>query len=415
MNWIDKHKPIHNEDLLLSKENYNKINNWFINFKKKQTKTNCLFLYGVSGSGKTICAHTFLKNYNYNIVEFNSSDITKKTVFVKTLNDILYKKNIINMFNKEQKETAIIMDEIEGINMNEKYIFNELTNFIFPKNKLYRYLTHTPFILISNKLDKKQKNIISKSLFIELNSPSFIQLETLSIKILDKENKQYTKKDIKNLIDISSYDIRQLIINLEYYKNIENDKYKELNFNNKKNIEINDYDYVDILYNSYKRSNNYIIENKNILYMIFYENFVNFINNRKENHNKYRLIIEIYKNFSDSDLFDNNIYKTHLWDLIEYNYYYKIITNSFIINSSNSISSFKTELKYSSLLNKYSLEYINIKLISKIIKHMYNYTRSLTIHDVMILLNIYYHEKNHELFHYYNITSIDIKKTLKFI
>ena len=103
-----KYRPNHIEELLLSQENYNKINNWFIDFKNKKNKTNCLFLYGSSGSGKTICAHTFLKKYNYNILEFNACDISKKNIFIKKLNNLLCKKNIVNMFNKKNKETAII-------------------------------------------------------------------------------------------------------------------------------------------------------------------------------------------------------------------------------------------------------------------------------------------------------------------
>lgn len=414
MSWVIKHSPKNPEDLLLSQDNYNKIHNWLTDFKEKKTKTNCLFLYGGTGSGKTACAHTFLKKFNYNIVEFNSSDITKKTIFSNKLNDILYKKNIINMFNKEHQETAIIMDEIDGINLNEKYVFNELINSIFPKQK-HRYLTHNPFILISSSLDKKQKNIIAKSLFIELKHPSFLQLENLSMLILDKEKKNYTKGEIKQIIDISVYDIRQVIINLEYYKNIDININK-IKYDNKKNIEIDDYKYINTLYSRYTRPNNYIIENKNILYMIFYENFVNFIISRKEDKNKYRLILKIYKHFSDSDIYDKCIYKKHMWDLIDYNYYYKLITNSFCINNSISINNLDIELKYSSLLNKYSLEFINIKLISNIIKNCYNYTKSLYIQDVLILLNIYYEEDtNDSLFRYYRITKTDIKKTLKFI
>lgn len=412
MSWIVKHKPIKNEELLLSQENFNKINNWFIEFKEKKNKTNCLFLYGGSGTGKTICAHTFLKNYNYNIIEFNSSDITKKNIFTNTLNDVLHKKNILNMFKKNHKETAIIMDEIDCINLNDKYIFNELINFIFPK-KLYRYIKYTPFIIISNKIDKKQKNIIEKSLFIELKLTSSEKLLSLSLKILKKENVEYSDKEIYKLINISNNDIRQLIINLEYYKNKkETNQINELNILNKKNIEIEEYSYIKYIFNNYNKKNNFIIENKNIQNMIFYENFINFILKNKQN--KKELILNIYKNFSDSDIFDIFIYKNHYWDLLNYNSYYKLFVNSYILNSSKTINSLDIELNYSSLLNKGSLEFINLKLISIFFKNIFNHTKSLHIHDIIILLKYIYDNDIH-LLNKYDITKKDIKKTLKFI
>ena len=64
MTWLDTYSPKNIEDLLISKENYNKIHNWLENFKKNG-EINCLYLYGPIGCGKTSIAHLFLKNFKY--------------------------------------------------------------------------------------------------------------------------------------------------------------------------------------------------------------------------------------------------------------------------------------------------------------------------------------------------------------
>ena len=413
MSWIDKYKPKQKEELLLTPKNFNKINNWINDFKNKKTDTNCLFLYGPSGSGKTICAHTFLKNNNYKIIEFNSSEMKKKNSFIENLNDILNKKNIMNMFNKDKQEIAIIMDEIEGINIGEKTIFKELLTFIFPKNKSARYLKYNPFILISNKLDKKQKNLISKCIFIDFEYPSFELLKNLSIIILDKEKISYDKKDLKKIIQISNNDIRQVIINLEYHY-IKNDN-KNVS-SNKKDLEINDYKFIEHTLSNYISFNNsFILENKNLLFMIFYENFVNYII-LKLKEKKYESILNIYKNYSDSDILDYNIYKKQCWNLIEYNYIYKITINSFIINCKiKNKCKHKINLNYSTFLNKNSLEYINLKLINYIQENLFKHSKSLSIQEITKILNIFFEKKDGLFFKHYKINLNDIKKIQKFL
>ena len=107
MSWLGKYTPQTPEDLLITKENYNKIYKWLDDFKNKKG-ANCLYLYGPMGCGKTIIAHTFLNYFGYDIIEKNISNIKKKTDFNNNINDILQKKNILNKFNKKKKEIGII-------------------------------------------------------------------------------------------------------------------------------------------------------------------------------------------------------------------------------------------------------------------------------------------------------------------
>ena len=77
MTWLDKYRPKTTKDILLSKENYNKIHERLDNFKNKKGH-NCLYLYGPLGCGKTTIAHLFMQYFNYDIIEKNLSNITKK-------------------------------------------------------------------------------------------------------------------------------------------------------------------------------------------------------------------------------------------------------------------------------------------------------------------------------------------------
>ena len=63
---------------------------------------------------------------------------------------------------------GIIFDEIDGVSSGEKSGISEISNIIFEKgvNK------NTPFICISNTLNKKIESIKKKSIYVKINKPS---------------------------------------------------------------------------------------------------------------------------------------------------------------------------------------------------------------------------------------------------
>jgi len=386
MNWLDKYKPKIPEDLLISKINYDQIFEWLNNFKNNKSGHNCLYLYGPLGCGKTIIAHTFLNYFKYEIKEKNLSNLTKKKDFNQDINDILHKKNILNMFNKNTKEISIILDEIEGLTNKEVYMFNDLLSIIFSKKK-YRYLKYNPFIIISDSLNKKMKPYKSKCLFIEIKMPDFESIENYCKKILENENIVFDKKLVQNIIEKSKFDIRQVIINLEQ-------SFTELNGNNKmitsyKNVELNDYKYIENHFKKYSGYENYSCNiNKNFAYMLFYENFIEYILKNKIS-NKLETIISIYKNFSDSDNLDYLLYKYMKWELIDYNNTYKISRNSYLINNNKQTDTNKNiDLKYSLLLNKNSLEFINLKTINLYLPKIFKNSMSINIYNLGYYLKL---------------------------
>ena len=163
---------------------------------------------------------------------------------------------------------------------------------------------------------------------------------------------------------------------MEYlFKNNNNYTYdsilKLLNNYDTKNVENTIFDSVNIIFNNYHKDVNYIFNHNRILVGYYiYENFVNYIvNNRNEPHKrKINDIIQIYKQFSESDIIDKHIYINQHYELcsdlsdINYCTYYKCNIPSFIINNMKKFSYNKiNRLNYSTLINKISMEHLNSK------------------------------------------------------
>jgi hypothetical protein len=188
--------------------------------------------------------------------------------------------------------------------------------------------------------------------------------------------------------------------------------YKQIldNFD-KKSIDNTNYDSAEIILNDYLGIDDIYLNynNKNIISIIIHENFVNKILTKNGKNiteeQKYKDILNIYKNFTIGDIIDLNIYKYQYWDLNIYYCLYTCIEPSYIINCMNK-SAFKNNfsLKFSTLLNKTSLEFLNLKFINTILAH-YNYSDSINICDISNMFLKY--EKEIDI-------GIDITKLLKF-
>ena len=159
--------------------------------KKNENDTNCLFLYGPPGIGKTTIANLLLKKYNYDVLEFNASDTRTAKTIQENLNQVGGSHNVIDFMCNKKTKIAIILDEIDGLSNGDKGGMSEINNIIAQSRE-----KKTPFICISNTVCKKTDTLKRKSLFIKVSKPSdqFIK------KILTKINKEESIKPEDSII-----------------------------------------------------------------------------------------------------------------------------------------------------------------------------------------------------------------------
>lgn len=394
--WCDKYRPQKINELILSPKDSQLITNWMKQMKKGEASTNCLFLYGSPGTGKTTLAYTILKQYNYDVIELNSSEHRTQKNIRNQINDILGKKNIVSMFEKKRKDIGIIMDEIDGLTSGERGSLTELIKILFPKKnevkkdkQKFGYIKQNPFICISNTIDKKILTIKKKSINIEVKKPSIFQLTKLAERVLEGEGKKYDKITVDKIVKNCQSDIRKLLIHLEYYYSGSEIKNIDMCLQNmKKEIEFTHFEAAEKLLRKY-----YSIDvtrqisdaNFNIVSMIIFENFIrNIIKNKKESiEEKMEIIQKIYDSFLDGDILDKEIYVNQYWILHNYISVDKCSLPSYLMNSMKNCTTLKdSNLKYSSLLNKSSLEFFNIKNKHDLIEKYTNNSQSIDIGEI---------------------------------
>jgi len=304
-------------------------------------------------------------------------------------------------------------------------------NVIAKDKRRFNYLSQTPFICISNTLDKKLNEIKAKSVFIRFTMPTRMNLAKYCRHILENEQYEYNDEIVNIIIDNSQHDYRRLGIQLEYVykskvpltaKNVTNllENYA------KKDIEHTYYECVDKMLNKYQGIDDTIAlynSNKSLIPMIFYENFGEYIINNKTNTDKDKLesIVKIYRNYSESDILDYNIYINQDWGLYNVNSVYKCIEPSYIINNTLKRKAYNnySTLNFSALLNKTSQEYCNIKYINNIKIKIFKLSGTNIVWQFTDLFFNYIHANKYStlrnLIKHYKMGVDDMDKLMKYL
>ena len=366
--WVDKYRPNNLDDILMPDKSITQIKDWISNFEKNKNKI--LLLHGPPGVGKTTLANIILNQYKYDIIEFNTSDVRNQKLIKDKLKEIFNKQNILSIMNNKKESIGIIMDELDGISSGERSGITEFINLINPKKNRF----NNPIICTTNSIsEKKIKDVMKYSLSIKVTKPKAREIMKLIDKIDEKEQLNITDEQKLELVKKSQFDFRRLVTMMEFiFKNnqdnidslIGNYKEKDLDnllFDSVERI-LNKYNLNDVLqtYNS----------DKNIIAMLVYENFLyEIVKNCNEDYNtKVNFISEIYDNFSEADILDNEIMVNHRFCLTNYCGLNKCVITSFIINNMKKYTFKKhTDIIFSKLLNKSSLEYLNYKSLDNII------------------------------------------------
>ena len=456
LTWLKKYAPKKFDDCLLKSDEKSLMDKW-LDFlsndknelttkkgKKKDTNkfdTNCLFLHGPPGIGKTTIANLLFKKYNYDILEFNASDTrTAKTIQDK-LNQVGGSHNVIDFMCNKKTKIAIILDEIDGLSNGDKGGMTEINNIIMESRE-----KKTPFICISNNVCKKTDSLKRKSLFIKVSKPSDLNIKKI-ITLINKEEKLKLESNVVNLvIKKSQGDIRRCVTLLEYIFRNSNENKLTMTINNKpetsnmpdinqyteeaienysrKLTELAPYEMCEKVLNS-SGTLDFFLQNFNFDHSMtnwyIYENFVKYIDKNRMGsfENKVTAIHEIYDCFSQGDIIERDVVIRQNYDFYDYINLIKTHGASLWANKGLKRTSYNKMgmMNYSTLLNRTSLEYSNSKTWSNINNMLLcNQTTNITTD----LCNIFFknleldnEEYIKEFIKTYDVTADDIEKILK--
>ena len=120
--WLEKYRPKKLTDYYISKTQLNVVKEWIKDLIENNDDAKpFLILHGTPGIGKTTLAYLILEHYNYEIIECNASDTRTKKTIHDTLGQIS-KVSVCIDDNDKFKKTAIVMDEIDGLNGSSEFL-----------------------------------------------------------------------------------------------------------------------------------------------------------------------------------------------------------------------------------------------------------------------------------------------------
>ncbi len=415
LSWLKKYSPKSFDECLIKTDEKNKMDNWLKHISKAETEltlktkkgssksksskqneldTNCLFLYGPPGIGKTTIANLLLKKYNYDVLEYNASDTRTAKTIQENLNQVGGSHNVIDFMCNKKTKIAIILDEIDGLSNGDKGGMTEINNIIAESR-----VKKTPFVCISNTVCKKTDSLKRKSVFIKVSKPSDLFIKKIVTKI-DKEEELDLDQDIINsIIKKSQGDIRRCVTLVEYiFRNkkqeqtskpnifIEiNNKIDENNSNgqqldfsenqleiienySRKLTELAPYEMCEKILNS-SGTLDFFLKNFNFDHSMtnwyIYENFVKYIDKNRIGSfdKKINNIDNIYNCFIQGDIFEKEVVHKQIYEFYDYINIIKTHGASYWANKGLKRSSYNKMgmMNYSTLLNRTSLEYSNSK------------------------------------------------------
>ena len=407
--------------------NIKNILNEFNNNKHDLSIKRGLYIYGDSGSGKTYFINNLLKELNYDIIYFDSSDSRNKSVLDLITKYNMGTTNIISLFKKEKKNIAIVMDEIDGMNTGDKGGINSLIKLIRPKKtkkQKTEEITNNIIICISNyQVDKKIKELMKICHVFELNTPNtsemteIIKNEIPSIyndNLLLNMSLNYCHNNLRKIKLLQKFYMNN-INNIENFKNI-------IEIHNNKKI---DYDTKNItsivINNSYDiKEHNYLINenDRTIISLLFHENIIDQLDKINNKKKSIAIYLKILENTCYGDYIDRITFQKQIWQFNEMSSIIKILNNNhiyhnFVVENKININDIK-DIRFTKVLTKYSTEYNNSLFLQDLSKYL-SMDKKDTISFFKYLRNNFTIENIQDILELYEINTLEINRIYRYI
>lgn len=292
--WSEKYRPQNISDMLGNEESRSSIIEWFTKWKKG---TKPLLLVGPPGIGKTTIAFLTAKQFGYDMIGLNASDVRSKSQLNEILSPVLGNVSILGI-------PMIFIDEVDGIHGRGDYGGVEALIEILKEPTV-------PIILAANSdVSDKMKSIkkVVKTISFKPIPPRLLKIYLENI--LKKENVTLSPGSMIKVIDRSHGDIRSMI-NLTQSLVTGFNPQTEMSFEN-----INVEDGVNAFFKA-----NSLDEARSVLYSIqidpklkidaFYSSIIT----SNLDNNTLKKLLEI---ISEADMLYGKIMKTQNWRLLRY-------------------------------------------------------------------------------------------------
>jgi replication factor C subunit 1 len=398
--WTEKYRPKTLAEYYIQKSQLDKVKEWLddLSDKADTDPKPFLILYGTAGVGKTTLAHLILQKYGYEIIECNASDTRSK----KQIRDMIGGISGVSVAvdNKNRfKKTAIIMDEIDGLNgITESSGIQELIDIVISKpattrqkgkkssptardkgNDKDKIKWVCPVICTSNSIkEKKMQALLRYGILLHIDKPASNDLNKLITRITKAEGFQLDNTARDDIITTANGDYRQVIhLCYAYYNKLQIVPSKELSIpcpeidihrqedNARQALirTINDVGETPLDKINYFLTNNTNIDiiryfcsgDSNLYFMNFYNNVIPVLSKiqekTKETKNKdtflkaYKNLVKSYQSIRNADLMNNSIFIDKNWELLDYFDIFSVATPANIINQANSAGANIREFK----------------------------------------------------------------------
>jgi len=195
MMWSDKHRPQSISDMIGNEEARTVFVEWFAKWKKG---TKPILLVGPPGIGKTTIANLSGKQFGYDMISLNASDVRSKSRISEVLNPVLGNISVLG-------SPMIFVDEVDGIHGRADFGGAEALIKILKEPTI-------PIVLAANS-DKstKMKSIkkATKTIYFRPLPPRLLRLHLENI--LKMEGEKLSPGSLIKIIADSRGDIRSMI------------------------------------------------------------------------------------------------------------------------------------------------------------------------------------------------------------
>ncbi|EPA04837.1 AAA family ATPase [Candidatus Nitrosarchaeum limnium] len=193
--WSEKYRPQNISDMIGNEESRSSIIEWFTKWKKG---TKPLLLVGPPGIGKTTIAYITAKQFGYDMVGLNASDVRSKSRINEILTPVLGNVSLLGI-------PMIFIDEVDGIHGRGDYGGAEALIDILKEPTV-------PIVLAANSDESdKMKSIkkVVKTISFKPIPPRLLKVYLENI--LSKENAKLSPGSLIKVIERSRGDIRSMI------------------------------------------------------------------------------------------------------------------------------------------------------------------------------------------------------------